>query len=1582
MTQENDLLLSRLAVRLRDNKTKQIVGSGILYYNSLLKDKVYIFTAAHNLFADADAFAQRREEMNIDIFNPAKNFYQTLFHRVNFSLVSPQVDKDVAVLLLEKTDVEAITGKLPIVHSVQEQHSTNTFSLKGFPNATQGEELVCLNPKWIQKMIEVDKFQLQLTEDYNEWAIGGFSGSGIFLRASNQLYLFGIFTRFRREEKGKVIYCQYLSSVNELLQKNYLPTVSLTYLGEHGVNPEFFRSHIDAAVRNLGPRFSEVLNLRLPINYQFNDLAKDSIFKERVLAVVDKWLVSYIYDESSIELVATIESDYSSLREKVVNWAQQISWNSDENIEVDDICANIHLLNNKVEEVRKELYELQFEEMSKNPKKEDDYSYQKPFQSEINRLIKIHRYNCQFLDGLDNINFTLSNYPCLLIQGGAGHGKSHLLGDVAKERLKNDQPTLLLLGQLFRDSNSVWLSILNQLGLSCTKGELLSSLNRIGQQTGVRVLIMIDALNEGNGKEIWPNELAGFIHDISKYPHIGLALTVRTSYFRTIIPEALHNSNKFTQITHEGFKGNEYAALRLFCEHYGLKQPNFPILSPEFTSPLLLRLLCEGVRNSGRNELPFGLESIHSIFSYYLKAVCKKLSAKREMYRCRHHVVNDAIQKIAKAMFEQDDTRGLSIDSAIALFDNGFSSLKYLLDDLLLEGIFIQNVVVDKTGKELEFIYFAYERLGDFYMAKELLKSFGTPQEVRKAFKQENTLGKLLEEYRHNNGILETLAILLPEKFSLEIFEVYHWALEAQYNYPIVNVSHEVNQYFVNSLKWRDAQSIDESKITDWLRSGKFNAGHYYSYINLIIELTVRRDHPFNGDRLHRILSHHTMPKRDAWWQHYTHWYSGYDDYDNAYPLKRLIDWAWQSDISDKIDVETARLVGQTLAWVLASTNISLRDQTTKAMVNILEQQPDALIAILKVFNEIDDLHIKERLYGVAYGCALRTRKLESLQTIAQYIFDHIFKDTNPPTHILLRDYARNTVEYALYKKMPIEGNVNLIKPPYNSHMPVDIPTQNEIESYKIDYEDTDFQEKFRQFHNQIQASVIVLDFGRYEVDSALRNFMPYSFTADNEYKNFLKSIKQQQRNEAKLFEKCIELKYLFKKTSRQFHTVCNKEKREEILDQTDTQILNIKESLRDRLASTEADYFFNIVIPHIELKYKSIDDHLFSLETDSIKRWIVKRVFELGYDSELHGRYESSVSHLNGYSDRDHKVERIGKKYQWIAFYEIMGMVADNYMIKEDRWSRKAKPTYFQGAWQNFLRNVDPAFTTTNEKLIKEKNEGSDRDFVYTKPQWWEKEEYNHWNTSDSNWAETKEDLPDPKHSIIKIDEYQEEWLYLNAHISWQEPKPLGAERYNWDRKEISYWVRSYLLYKKDKEKVIKWLEQQNLLRRELPESYKANLSLFNREHYWSPASKEGERERWSIVGDTNFKVMVTTSEAVGELSQDKSGAHFHYEMPCQKIFEGMHLQYASKDGEFVNKTGELVVINPDFRGPLIRRDVFQKFLGEKKLEVVWMIMGKKNEVKGSFSDRRGSSFKLINGVYFFDDRVFKGSLRLLDRE
>lgn len=1577
MTSENDLILSRLTVRLKDFTTSAIIGSGVLYYNNNLKDKIYVLTAAHNLYLDGDEFKKPIVQIRIDLYNPTTSSYQEISHFINYSLVCNEIDKDVAILLFEKNDIESITGVLDLVPAIKERLNTSTFTLKGFPNATLGQEIVCINPLWSQQMTGVDKFQLLLTEDYSGWAIGGFSGSGIFLHAHNQLYLFGVFTRYREEERGKIIYCQNIETINEILEKNFLPLISYTFLGQHGMTSIFFRLQVETAIKNLGPRFNEKLNFRLPIVTLFNDLAKDDIFKKRLSGAIDKWLIapSYNYYVKDKKIIEDIEEELSCIKSSIISWLKTISWNVDQQIDLQDIISHIDALNSRIRKLRHSLQELQWKEKEKTENK-DRSVYNQPYEPEINRLDEIFRNNRIFINELDRINIKLTNNPCLIIQGDAGCGKSHLLGDIACERIKKNQQTILLLGQLFKNGLNAWQNILNQLNLTCTKDDFLISLNCIGQQTNSRVLILIDALNEGAGKDLWHDELSGFITDLSRFPYIGLVMSIRNTYYSVIVPDNIRNDDNITQETHNGFKGNEYAALRLFCDYYDIEQPNFPLLAPEFTNPLFLQLICSGIKRTEHGVFPQGFQGMNKIFGYYIDEICCRLIKKREEYRSRKSIIKRAIYGMAKNCFEHKDTRVLSIEDANNYFDTEFPNYRNLLNDLIFENVFIQSIHTDyETANEIDIVYFSYERLGDYLMAEDLLTPHKTMETVKEAFQKNNQLGKLLDNGAwRNKGILDALAILLPEKFKLEIVEVFDWVFDEDKEDIIDDKKRWLNRYLIESLKWRTIECIDNIKLTSWIRSDKFYIDQDLWY-NSLIELTTYKNHPFNSDRLFLNLKQFSMPQRDSFWQQYVWSYSTSDDDDNAYPIRRLIDWAWTTNISSNIDDETARLTGQTLTWVLASTNKKTRDQATKAMVNVLEEQPDALIRILEAFKDIDDLYILERLYGIAYGCSLRTSKDESLKKIAQYVFNTIFREGTPPKHILLRDYARNTVEYAIYKKISLVGDLSLIKPPYKSNMPLSIIDEEQLKTYEIDYDSPDFKEKYKLCHNRIKYSVMGGDFGTYIVSSALRDFCPVSFTLESECKSFLKKLKPKERDLIKLIDRLITIKSRIEQERNNPLSDGKKESIDTAYEFSCNQLVSNLEIIRKTFEHEDYVFFSQKILPYLNAKLRTKDWRRDLFDVMPIQRWIVQRVFEHGYDSELHGSYDSSV--VSYYNYYENKVERIGKKYQWISLYEIMASVADNYKIIEYGWGVKPIYKYYSGAWQGYLRNIDPVFITKNMESEDEQLDTS----IISGSKWWLDTQYNYWNLSDSKWLSSIEDLPELRHIILRNDESGHDWIYLKTNLTWSEPKPIGEEKYDVEHKEIWFMIQSYFVNKKDASNIVKLIKHKDFRRRWLPESNPANTSLFNRENYWSPASKENVMGEWVYIQDTRYKIMVSTSQAVGELSEDQSGAHFYYDMPCKLIFEDMKLQYAPNDGEFKNEADEIVVINPDHRGMLIRKDYMQSFLNRNDLELIWVILGEKRLLKGN-NAVGGSYFKTINGIYYLEDGIISGSIRFSSKD
>jgi hypothetical protein len=1565
-----DKIITTLTVRLKDYLNDSYIGSGVIYYQDNFKDKVYILTASHCLFIDGDQFQNQRNEICIDLLKSSFSDYETIKVQIDSNLLFTSKKKDVAVLILDKKAVENIIGEIPKVSSIKERSTYNGFVTKGFPKATLGEEIAVLYPTWLQHF-ENNRFQIQLNEAYSAYSTQGFSGSPVFLIAKNEIYLYGIFTRFRPEEKGKVIYCQYIETINELLDKNYLPKISFNYFGNHELTKDFFKKHIDRSIVGLGPRFTEGLNFKLPIAKYFNDIAKDAVFFKRFLKVADDWILNNGYKKTHANIhLEQIENDNEDLKSKVIKWIKGLDNLVTEKIDIEWIYDLFERLEGLINSKSDELYKLRWaeEELTKGIKK--DYSYRSPYETEISRLREISRNNNNFIHDLTKkINIKLANNPYLIIKGDAGNGKSHLLGDIAKTRINNNLPTLLLLGQNLNSFKNIWENFNSELSLDCSKKELLTELNNIGRQIGSRLVVLVDAINEGGGKNLWNSRIAEFINDFNQYPFIGLVLTIRTTYLDYVIPEEVINNSKITVINHEGFKGNEYAALKLFCEHHNLKQPHFPILAPEFTKPLFLKLICEAVKEIPEKTFPQGFQGISNIFKIYIQSLNIKFESKREEYKNRK-IVEKAIHTLAHACFGKD-RRMLPIEEAMELFDKEFPKFNNLLNDLIEENVFIKRVDYNyERKKNEEVIYFSYERLGDFFIAEDLLTKYKKADELKAAFHKDNKLGKLIDfNYWQHHGLLEAFAVLLPEVYNLEIYEVFDWVfIDVSIDeFRINEYKDTINNFLLDSLNWRKIESIDNEKITNWLSSKSFRISGDELFLKLI-ELSPITSHPFNSDRLFKILKRHKMPKRDSFWQQHVRYYNGYNDDNIAFPIRRLIDWAWTPNLSNDIDTETARLTGQTLTWLLASTNRKLRDQTTKALVNLLEQQPEALLSILKVFKNIDDLYILERLYAVIYGCTLRTENNENIIKIATVVYNYVFKKSNPPKHILLRDYARNTIEYAVYKNPRLKFNLELVRPPYKSKMPDYFPTEEDIKKFELEENNSNVKNNYGRMNNMINHSVLHWDFGRYVVDSNLGHFYSIPFTFKEEYKSYLGTLNKKQRGALNSLHSILKTRSKFIDQKDYYKT----SRFNEYLEMTNDLLKRTMVYLKNDFSESQITHIENNIIPVLEKINLKKNRSYNNLNSEPIKRWIVNRVFELGYDYKIHGSYDQSSE---SYNDRsENKIERIGKKYQWIALFDILAMIADNYKMY-DNWSEKQ--TFYKGPWQLYSRDIDPAFTSRTIKIDDDENEINN---ILENKNWWNEPNYNNWSQNDADWVENLVDLPSTKNIIKITDDNATDWLLLERNIKWRQPKQLGQEKYFDRRKDVSYFLQAYLINKKDKNKTLQILTNQNLYDYNFPESSNP-LHLINREKFWSPAYFDIERDKeWYLINNINLKVIKASTYAVGEMADDKSDAHSYYDMPCKTLFEGMELSYAPIDGEFKNKQGNIVAKNINYRNLIIKKSELLPFLEKNNLDIIWALTGEKLSFKSN--DWDNNFWKKLSGIYYLEENEIVGNITSFNRD
>lgn len=626
---------------------------------------------------------------------------------------------------------------------------------------------------------------------------------------------------------------------------------------------------------------------------------------------------------------------------------------------------------------------------------------------------------------------------------------------------------------------------------------------------------MIDALNEGPQAVLWKDRLSGLIKSLKDYPAIGLVVSVRDTYFDDVIPDGVETNLGATVIEHKGFKGLEYEAVKQFCWAYELNLPNVPILTPEFCNPLFLKIICDTLEDSGEKDFPKGFNGVSSLFSQYFKNLDKKFAEKRPEYKYRD-VVSAAVKLLAFPIFEAKYNL-LNINDADSLLQQQIPFCHNLLADLIDNNLLLKTKY-SFDEENIDGVVFSYQRISDFTIAREIVNKFQDWESFTENINTDKTLHSIfVDKHWAFKGILEAMAILIPERFAHEMTDIICLIPEDEFERAYYTCLNTISEAEINSLCWRTIESVDKKTIRQFLGSQYCNIDSYYWY-NKLVELSTIPNHPFNADYFHALMMRFTMPNRDGRFQFFFNGCAGYDDNRCANPLRRLIDWAWSENISVKADSESIRLAAVMLCWLLSSTYIKHRDEATKALVNLLSEQVEVLIETLRQFENVDDMYIYERLYAVAYGVALRTSSRDGLMKLARYVYETIFKRNNPPKNILLRDHARNIIEYAKYKGDITAVDMKKVRPPYTSTLPT-WPTDDEVNHLHTDYDAPDFKERKGLEQNLIWESVkgLLADFWNKIAMPTIEHFYPISISEEKEFDKALRLFKGDMKKLARI---------------------------------------------------------------------------------------------------------------------------------------------------------------------------------------------------------------------------------------------------------------------------------------------------------------------------------------------------------------------------------------------------------------------------------------------------------------------------------
>lgn len=861
-----------------------------------------------------------------------------------------------------------------------------------------------------------------------------------------------------------------------------------------------------------------------------------------------------------------------------------------------------------------------------------------------------------------------------LLSGRGGAGKSHLLASQAARAVAEERPAVLVLGQHLR-AGPIWPQILSRLGVDGSAERFLQALDSAAEAANKRALFLVDALNEGPGANLWRSEVASFIETFRSFENIVCVLTCRSEYLSYVIPKKVQS--RLPQLEVRGFytQQEQSEAARVYMDRKGIARPSSPWLAEEFRNPLFLRSVCVALQREGKHEFPRGLVGIRKILALYLVSVARHLTPAYEGSDELARPTHLALSLIACSM-ATNRRDYLSREAADIIASSAFASFsrpdnQTWLETLHRAGLFrfdpLPGLIVgpdDPLPENIDVVRFSFQRFQDQLMAEALLDG---ATDLGSAFNADGPLHFLTypRQWRMaGSGIIGALAIQIPERYGQELIDVMPGGFARWRS------SKTMMPAFVDSIRLRSASAFSgrtTELFSHWI-------AHEGETVSLLLELATVADHPWNAEGMHSQLSATPMPQRDLRW---TLALNEIDRGDEGHGLNVLIRWCEAPESLTAIN-RTRELAALALAWCLTSPNRAVRDSVTKALSHLMLAQADLLLYLVDKFRDVDDNYVLERVWAAAFGACSHDPTQERLQSYARTAWQYVFS-SSPLKNLLLRDYARAIVELAAHVGADLQGfTVVECQPPYAE-------TRIDLNGFpELTAED---EAKLSRGAQRIVDSCLHLgDFGHYEIKPAVDGITTIGLgrlpiaTKESAFRQFRSNVLAGRADRLAAFVELEEHLRLMRispmvtRVRQLFFEPKAPSKRD----------IARAEALRVRflamLSPEEVESFEQNAVPWLT---DSRSEAAERVNSKYCRTWVAIRAIELGGLAVEGPQYE--------YVSTRPAVERLGKKYQWLALSELLcGLTSE--LCLESGWheNRILRP-YDYPTDLGIVRDIDP---------------------------------------------------------------------------------------------------------------------------------------------------------------------------------------------------------------------------------------------------------------------------------------------------
>ncbi|MEU7765095.1 hypothetical protein AB0B25_08230 [Nocardia sp. NPDC049190] len=606
------------------------------------------------------------------------------------------------------------------------------------------------------------------------------------------------------------------------------------------------------------------------------------------------------------------------------------------------------------------------------------------------------------------------------IEGVAGQGKTHALVHAAKILLDRGVPAIAIMGPRVRDTNW-WAAFTDVLGgLPVTCDEFFQALDSLAEAKSCRAVILVDALNEAQRPQMWREELPALLTQVRKYRHIALIVSYRTDY-----REIIAAPQDLARVVHPGLAGREAEALTAYCALYRIPVPAHAQLDSAFSNGLFLRMYCAVAADSADKVAK--LPTRTSLFARFAEMQSRKVRDRMGLPPTSA-VVSDALDLMAVRLLANDGRAvpRAEVEPVIDELVPGRQWPETLFHRLVSEGL----LEVQPNYDRIESVAFPFQAYSEQLLAARMLKVLDgqRPSWIVRVLQRESVHRKraLVRRLRDASWLWSAMSVLLPERGEVELIDLLP-ELADEYLLGEANRESLIDRtpasFGPRALELLDAGI--RTREPEWM--------------DAVLSLAPRVDHPANADWLHKRLVAIPMAERDASWSIDTF---NVDDYSAAFA--RLA--AWAESGAAEASAEQVRLAGLALMWLLTSPNRFLRDRSSKCLAALLARNLSAAVPLISAAREVDDLYVQERMLTSIYGAVIVGGD-NDLDAVGQIVGSlEGWLDSGLPVHDIARDSARGTVAWACSRGRATAELVEHFAPPYGTEAPDEPPTAEELQ--------------------------------------------------------------------------------------------------------------------------------------------------------------------------------------------------------------------------------------------------------------------------------------------------------------------------------------------------------------------------------------------------------------------------------------------------------------------------------------------------------------------------------------------------------